>query len=274
MRWRAQSVVGAVDLPAGSTTANQAKIANPLGSANACEDERHAWVKTLWGAFIKGRDVKTLRGHTRTNHRLRGAAHTPPHTPELTSETVIVLAALGLPGADPVLGPAHFDHARQFGMIGRAPVEPVATEVDETPTLVLVRGIGIKHALRGIFRVSAGYDAAIGGQQGHALRIQIVFGNHVIAKTFGVEPVDDVSIGRELPEALFRAHIQHRSQARGVADPTAITVLIVHGDTKLWMFVQEQGSRIDHGKIADDIFALAPFDLDMPVGVGPVARRG
>src|SRR5262249_14653132 len=161
---RAQSTVGAVDLPPCRPTANQAKIANLFGGANAFEDESHTWVKTLWGAFIKGRDVKTLRGHTRTSHRLRGSAHTPPHTPKLTSETVIVLAALGLPGADPVLGPAHFDHARQFGMIGRAPVEPVATKVDEPSALVLVRGVGIKHAFRGIFRVSAGHDAAIGGQ--------------------------------------------------------------------------------------------------------------
>src|SRR5438128_50018 len=39
------------------------------------------------------------------------------------------------------------------------------------------------------------------------------------------------------------------------------------------MLVQEQGSGIDHSEIANDIFALAPFDLDMSVGVGPVARR-
>src|SRR4030095_1600415 len=61
---------------------------------------------------------------------------------------------------------------------------------------------------------------------------------------------------------------------RGIANPTAITVLIVHRDTELGMLVQEQGSRIDHGEIANDIFALAPFDLDMPVSVGPVACRG
>ena len=69
------------------------------------------------------------------------------------------------------------------------------------------------------------------------------------------------------------AHVQHRSQARGIADPTAITVLVVHRDAELGMLVQEQGSGIDHGEIADDIFTLAPFNLDMAVGVGPVARR-
>ena len=73
-------------------------------------------------------------------------------------------------------------------------------------------------------------------------RIKIVFGNHVIAKILGVEPVDDVGIGGE-PEALLGAHIQHRSQARGIADPTAITVLVIHGDAELGMLVQEQGSR-------------------------------
>src|SRR5437899_1808390 len=83
------------------------------GSANACEDDSHAWGKTLRGAFIKGGAIKTLRGHACASHRLWGSAHAPPHTPKLTSETVIVLAALGLPGADPVLGPAHLDHARQ-----------------------------------------------------------------------------------------------------------------------------------------------------------------
>ena len=81
-------------------------------------------------------------------------------------------------------------------------------------------------------------------------------------------------IGGELPQALLRAHVQHRSQARGIAHPTAIAVLVVHRDAELGMLVQEQGRGIDHGKIADDIFALAPFDLDMPVGVGPVTRRG
>src|SRR5713101_642422 len=66
---RAQGAVGTVDLPPGGTTANQAKIANPLGGANAFEDERHAWVKALRGAFIKGGDVKTMRGHPRASYR-------------------------------------------------------------------------------------------------------------------------------------------------------------------------------------------------------------
>src|SRR5205823_10659404 len=114
---------------------------------NTLEDERHAGVKALRGAFIKGRDVKTLRRHARASHRLWGSAHAPPHPPQLAGETMIILAAFGLPGADTIFGPAHFDHAGQLGMIGRAPVEPVATEVDEAPALVLVRGIGIEHAL-------------------------------------------------------------------------------------------------------------------------------
>src|SRR5262249_18533356 len=102
--------------------------------------------KTLRGTLVKGRDVKTLRGHARASHQLRGAAHAPPHTPKLAGETVIILAALGLPGADPVLSTAHFDDSGQLGMIGRAPVEAVATEVDKASALVLVGGIGIEHA--------------------------------------------------------------------------------------------------------------------------------
>ena len=65
----------------------------------------------------------------------------PVPAPKLTSKAVIVLAAFGQPGADAVLGPAHLDHPGQLGMIGGAPVEPIATKVDETPALVLVGGI-------------------------------------------------------------------------------------------------------------------------------------
>jgi hypothetical protein len=50
----AQSAVGTVDLPPGSTTADQAKIADALGGAKALEDKRYAWVKTLRGAFVRG----------------------------------------------------------------------------------------------------------------------------------------------------------------------------------------------------------------------------
>ena len=68
--------------------------------------------------------------------------------PKFTGETVIVLATLGLPGADPVR-PGAFQSRRAIRDDRRAPVEPVATEVDEAPALILVRGIGIEHALRG-----------------------------------------------------------------------------------------------------------------------------
>src|SRR5262245_1830728 len=40
------------------------------------------------------------------------------------------------------------------------------------------------------------------------------------------------------------------------------------------MLMQEQGCGIDCDKIAHDIFSLAPFDLDMSVRVGPIARGG
>src|SRR6266542_5753183 len=151
----AQGAVSPVDFPSGSTTTDEAKITNPLSGANPLEDERHPWVKTLWGTFVIGRHVKTLGRHARPSHRLGGPSHAPPHAPEFTGKAVIVLTAFGQPGADAVLGTAHLDHPRQLGMIGRPPVEPIATEVDEPPALVLVRGIGLEHALRGVFRVRA-----------------------------------------------------------------------------------------------------------------------
>src|SRR2546425_13010348 len=95
--------------------------------------------------------------------RLGGPSHAPPHAPELTGKAVIVLTAFGQPGADAVLSTAHLDHPRQLGMIGRTPVKPIAAEVDEPPALVLVRGISLEHALRGVFRVRTRYHAAIGG---------------------------------------------------------------------------------------------------------------
>src|SRR5882672_1353839 len=99
MRRRAQGAVGTVNLPPGSTTADQAKIADTFGGANTLEDERHAWVKTLRSAFVKSGDIKTLRRHARASHRLWSASHAPPHTSKLTGETVIILATFSLPGA-------------------------------------------------------------------------------------------------------------------------------------------------------------------------------
>src|SRR5262249_22629362 len=213
MRWRAQRAVGTVDLPASGTAANEAKITDRFGGTKALEDKGHPWVKTVWGTLVIGRYVEALRGHAGPSHRLGRASHAPPHAAELTGKAVIVLAAFGEPGADAILSTAHLDHAGQLRVIRRAPVKTIATEVDEAPTLVLVRRNGIEHALGGVFRMRARHDALIGGQQGYALSVEIVFSNHVIAKTLSIEPVDDVGIGWELPQSLLGAHIQHRPQA-------------------------------------------------------------
>ena len=120
------------------------------------------------------------------------------------------------------------------------------------------------------YRVSAGHDAAIGCQQGHALRIQIVFGNHVIAAKplASSQSMMWVSAGSRQRRSLGRMFNTGRKRE---ADPTAITVLVVHRDAELGMSCRNRWDR--PCEIADDIFALAPFDLDMAVGVGPVARR-
>src|SRR5712692_4244008 len=110
----AQGTVSTVDFPSGSTTTDEAKIAYPICRTNPLNDERHPWVKTLWGTFVIGGHVKTLGRHTRTSHRLGGPSHAPPHAPEFTSKTMIVLAAFGQPGADAVLGTAHLDDPTQL----------------------------------------------------------------------------------------------------------------------------------------------------------------
>jgi hypothetical protein len=52
-----------------------------------------------------------------------------------------------------------------------------------------------------------GHHAAIGGQQGDPLGIEVVLSDDVIRLILGVQPVNEVRIGRELPEALLGTHI-------------------------------------------------------------------
>ena len=64
------------------------------------------------------------------------------------------------------------------------------------------------------------HHTAIRSQQRLTLGIEVVFRDDIVFKAEFVQPVDDVRIGRQLPQALFRAHIEDRPQARSIADFT------------------------------------------------------
>ena len=53
--------------------------------------------------------------------------------------------------------------------------------------------------------MAAGDDRAIGRQQRQAFAVDILVGDDVAALADGVEPVDDVEIGVEVPDPLLGA---------------------------------------------------------------------
>ena len=214
MRRRTECGIDAVDFPAGSAATNDAEVADAFILADTVKDKRDARVETRGRALIEGRTVEALRSHAGAGHRLRRATHAPPHATEFTREARVVFAALRGPRADAVFRAANFDNTRAFGMIVRAPVEAVATHVDEATTASLKGRKSIEHTQRWIFRMGAGGDTAIRREQCKTMPLEIVFGDDVVGDVLGFQPVSDMGVGRELPQRLLGREVEHRAQPR------------------------------------------------------------
>src|SRR5262245_32263331 len=162
MRRRAEPGVGPVDFPAGCAGADQAELADTLRSADTFEREGDAGIEARRRSLEVGRKVEALCRHAGARHRLRGAAHAPPHAAQLAGKAMVVLAALRCPAANTIFRPPHLDYSRQPGVVGGTPIEAVAAEIDESPAAPLEGGEGIEHALRGILGMGTSHDAAVG----------------------------------------------------------------------------------------------------------------
>src|SRR5215469_5925384 len=111
MRWRAEPSVGPINLPAGCAGADQAELADTLRSADTFERKVDTGIEARRRSLEGGREVKALRRHAGTRHRLWGTTHAPPHAAQLAGEAMIVFAALRRPAADAVFRPPRLDHS-------------------------------------------------------------------------------------------------------------------------------------------------------------------
>ena len=150
-----------------------------------------------------------------------------PQAAILAGEAVPVLAGLGLPGADAVLGPPHLDHAGQALVEGDPPVPAVGRHIHQPPALIEIALHGVPHPQGMVLGVGAGDDAAdraAAGRAPSACRSSSVITSNGTLHV-RLEPVEQVRVGIELPQArargaqpgaVARPQVQDRPQARGV----------------------------------------------------------
>jgi hypothetical protein len=81
-----------------------------------------------------------------------------------------------------------------------APIEAVAAQVDEPPTLPHVDADGLPHGECVIFRVRPSNHGPVGPQQLEPTLMKLLVGDHVIVVAHRFKPIRNVSIRIEPPE--------------------------------------------------------------------------
>src|SRR5262249_15505360 len=107
-------------------------IADTLVSADAIEDEANPGIEAFRRPEVVGIGIESLRGKADTDDALGGAPAAAPKAARLPGETQMKFSRVCLPGARALRAP-DLDHARQFGVKGRAPVETIAAEIHHAP---------------------------------------------------------------------------------------------------------------------------------------------
>src|SRR5215813_11841296 len=113
---------------------------------------------------------------------------------------MVILARLGRPGTDAALGTPHLDDIGNGGAGREAPVEAVAAEIGEAAAGIDVVLKGIQCVGRVIFRVRPGHDRAIRLKQRNTFTVEIVIRDHVNGDALRRQPVDQMGVGREMPQ--------------------------------------------------------------------------
>ena len=161
----------------------------------------------------------------------------------------MVLARLGGPGADAVLGAPDLDHPRQFRMEGDPPIPAIAAHIHE-PAAAIDPGLhGVPHGRRVIFRMGPRDDHPVVPKELEALFVQILIGDDVVVDAAMIEPIEEMGIGVVLvepramaaePGMIARRHVQIRAQAARIADPRAVDMAVVERGTDFRMVVHPE----------------------------------
>ena len=88
--------------------------------------------------------------------------------------------------------------------------------------------------------MGAGHYRLVGRQQREPLGVQVVVGDHVVGVALGLEPVEDVGVGVEAPNARHRTHVEDRAQARAVAHAEPVRVGVIGGEAEFEVLLQER----------------------------------
>ena len=170
--------------------------------------------------------------------------HRPPI---LAGEGMIVFAGLGGPGADAVLGAAHFDHARQVSVEGDPPVPAVAAQIHE-PAAAIEPAPSWRPTSR-VEWYSGWVPVMIDPivlEQRIALAMQVLVGDHVVVDAVVIEPVEEVGVGIVLierravaaePGMIARREIQDRPEAARIAHAGAVGMAVVERAAEFGMVV-------------------------------------
>ena len=124
----------------------------------------------------------------------------------------------------------------------------------------------------------AGEHHAVAAEQLDAFALEIVVGGDVVREALGVQPLDEVEVGGELPDragavARLRPHRQDRTAPGREADPAAVGVMIVRRQPELGVRHQMEVVRVEHRRVTDDRLPDRHLGDDVVVGVREVAGR-
>src|SRR5262249_27899523 len=149
---RSEIEIGAVELEASRATAREPEIANDL-VVDASENPRGARIGRAEHAAIIRTLEQALRREADAAQRLRRPAVAAPEPAIPPTERMEILARLGGPSANAAFGAPDFQHVRDRGAVGDAPVKAVAAEIGEAAATVDIILQGVQRVRRVIFGV-------------------------------------------------------------------------------------------------------------------------
>src|SRR5208282_5355874 len=86
------------------------------------------------------------------------------------------------------------------------PVEAVATEVHEPPTLSEIQVQSVEHLPRPVLGMRAGKHYVVRGEQVRPFGVKVFVCDDVVLESLRFEPVDEAEVFGEVPDPAFPAH--------------------------------------------------------------------
>src|SRR5438034_5492776 len=144
---------------------DEPEIADDFVVADAVENERGTRIVTVWQTRVASGAAPALGGEANPDHPLGRPAAQTPQPAALTGRAVVLLARLGFPGSRARGAAAQLDDVRPRRIDRRHPVEAIAAQVHQPPTVLEIVHVRAVHGAGDILGVAAGEHDAVTSQQ-------------------------------------------------------------------------------------------------------------